>query len=335
MTPADRTNAASPAVGIQRHHSDADVAAALAADDLRGLTATPKWLPPKWFYDDAGSALFEEITRLPEYYPTRREREVLATYASDIAAQTQARMLVELGAGSAEKTRLLLDALQVEGTLEHFVPVDVSDSALIDAATAVAEEYPDLEVHGVVADFEAHLELLPTGEHRLVAFLGGTIGNFEPAPRADFLSRVAESLRPGDSFLLGTDLVKDPDRLVRAYDDAAGVTARFNLNVLAVVNRELGADFDLSAFAHVALWNSEQQWIEMRLRSTRAQAVHVKALDLDVSFAAGETMRTEISAKFTRARVEHEFAAAGLRLASWWTDQAGDYAVSLGVPADV
>jgi L-histidine N-alpha-methyltransferase len=335
MTPADRTNAASPAVGIQRHHSDADVAAALAADVLRGLTATPKWLPPKWFYDDAGSALFEEITRLPEYYPTRREREVLATYASDIAAQTQARMLVELGAGSAEKTRLLLDALQVEGTLEHFVPVDVSDSALIDAATAVAEEYPDLEVHGVVADFEAHLELLPTGEHRLVAFLGGTIGNFEPAPRADFLSRVAESLRPGDSFLLGTDLVKDPDRLVRAYDDAAGVTARFNLNVLAVVNRELGADFDLSAFAHVALWNSEQQWIEMRLRSTRAQAVHVKALDLDVSFAAGETMRTEISAKFTRARVEHEFAAAGLRLASWWTDQAGDYAVSLGVPADV
>jgi L-histidine N-alpha-methyltransferase len=327
MTPASRH------VRIDRHHTDADVAAALSADVLRGLTATPKWLPPKWFYDDAGSVLFEEITRLPEYYPTRREREVLATHASDIAAQTRARTLVELGAGSAEKTRLLLDALRLEGTLDRYVPVDVSDSALIEAATAVADEYPDLEVHGVVAEFEAHLELLPTDESRLVAFLGGTIGNFEPAPRGDFLSRVAASLRPGDAFLLGTDLVKDPARLVRAYDDAAGVTAQFNLNVLAVVNRELGADFDLAAFAHVAEWNSEQEWIEMRLRSARAQTVHVKALDLDVSFAAAETMRTEISAKFTRARVEREFAAAGLRLASWWTDRAGDFAVSLGVPA--
>jgi L-histidine N-alpha-methyltransferase len=335
MTPAHRSNGASNEVRIERHHSDADVAAALAADVLRGLTATHKWLPPKWFYDDAGSALFGQITRLQEYYPTRREREVLATHASDIAAQTQAGMLVELGAGSAEKTRVLLDALLLEGTLEHFVPVDVSDSALIEAATAVAQEYPGLEVHGVVADFEAHLELLPTGDRRLVAFLGGTIGNFEPASRAEFLSRVAESLRPDDSFLLGTDLVKDQDRLVRAYDDAAGVTGRFNLNVLAVVNRELGADFDLSAFSHVALWNTEEQWIEMRLRSARAQTVHVKALDLDVSFAAGETMRTEISAKFTRARVEREFAAAGLRLASWWTDPAGDFAVSLGVPAEV
>jgi L-histidine Nalpha-methyltransferase len=327
MTPGSRH------VQIYRHHTDADVAAALSADVLRGLTATPKWLPPKWFYDDAGSVLFEEITRLAEYYPTRREREVLATYAPDIASQTRARMLVELGAGSAEKTRLLLDALQLEGTLDRYVPVDVSDSALIDAATAVAEEYPDLEVHGVVADFDAHLELLPTDERRLVAFLGGTIGNFEPAPRADFLSRLADSLRPGDAFLLGTDLVKDPERLVRAYDDVAGVTARFNLNVLAVVNRELGADFDLAAFAHVAEWNTEQEWIEMRLRSTRTQTVHVKALDLDLTFAAGETMRTEISAKFTRARVEREFAAAGLRLASWWTDRAGDYAVSLAVPA--
>jgi L-histidine N-alpha-methyltransferase len=320
-------------VRIDRHHTDADVAAALSADVLRGLTATPKWLPPKWFYDDAGSVLFEEITRLQEYYPTRREREVLATHASDIAAQTWARMLVELGAGSAEKTRLLLDALQHQGTLDCYVPVDVSDSALIDTATAIADDYPDLEVHGVVADFDAHLDLLPTDERRLVAFLGGTIGNFEPAPRADFLSRVADSLRAGDAFLLGTDLVKDPARLVRAYDDAAGVTARFNLNVLAVVNRELGADFDLAAFAHVAEWNGDQEWIEMRLRSVRAQTVHIKALDLDVNFAAGESMRTEISAKFTRARVEREFATAGLRLASWWTDRAGDFAVSLGVPA--
>jgi L-histidine N-alpha-methyltransferase len=320
-------------VRIDRNHSDADIAAALAADVLRGLTATPKSLPPRWFYDDAGSELFDEITRLPEYYPTRREREVLRTYAPDVAARTRARVLVELGAGSAEKTRLLLDALQLEGTLERYVPVDVSDSALVNAATAVAEEYPDVAVHGVVADFEAHLELLPTGERRLLAFLGGTIGNLEPQSRAEFLSRVADSLGTGDAFLLGTDLVKEPGRLVRAYDDAAGVTARFNLNVLAVVNRELGADFDPGAFAHVALWDPEQEWIEMRLRSTLAQTVHVKALELDVSFAAGETMRTEISAKFTRARVEREFAAAGLRLASWWTDRAGDYAVSLGVPA--
>jgi L-histidine N-alpha-methyltransferase len=345
MIPAHRTDTAQPTdtshptgtasrnVRIDRHHTDADIAAALAADVARGLTATAKWLPPKWFYDDAGSALFEEITRLPEYYPTRREREILRTHASDVAAQTRARILVELGAGSAEKTRLLLDALQLEGTLERYVPVDVSDSALVEAATAVAEEYPDLAVHGVVADFEAHLELLPTDERRLVAFLGGTIGNLEPTARAEFLTRVASSLRTGDAFLLGTDLVKDPDRLVRAYDDAAGVTARFNLNVLAVVNRELGADFDLGAFAHVARWDLDHEWIEMRLRSARAQTVHVKALDLDVSFAADETMRTEISAKFTRARVEREFAAAGLALASWWTDASGDYAVSLGLPA--
>ena len=319
-------------VRIDRHHSDADIAAALAADVLRGLTATPKWLPPKWFYDDAGSVLFEEITRLPEYYPTRREREILRAHAGDVAAQTGARILVELGAGSAEKTRLLLDALQLEGTLERFVPVDVSDSALVEAATAVAEDYPGLAVHGVVADFEAHLDLLPSGDRRLVAFMGGTIGNFEPAPRADFLARVASSLRTGDAFLLGTDLVKEPDRLVRAYDDAAGVTAQFNLNVLAVVNRELGADFDLGAFTHVALWDTEREWIEMQLRSARSQTVHVKALDLDISFAADETMRTEISAKFTQARVGREFAAAGLRLASWWTDESGDFAVSLGVP---
>jgi L-histidine N-alpha-methyltransferase len=319
-------------VRIDRQHSDSDVAAALASDVLRGLTASPKWLPPKWFYDDAGSVLFDEITRLPEYYPTRREREVLAAHAGDVAALTQARVLVELGAGSAEKTRLLLDALRAEGTLERYVPVDVSDSALVEAATAIAEDYPDLAVHGVVADFVTQLELLPSGDSRLMAFLGGTIGNFEPAPRADFLARVAGSLRAGDAFLLGTDLVKEPERLVRAYDDAAGVTARFNLNVLAVVNRELGADFDLAAFSHVAVWDSTEEWIEMRLVSARAQTVHVKALDLDVTFEAGESMRTEISAKFTRGRVEREFAAAGLRLASWWTDPAGDFAVSLGVP---
>jgi L-histidine Nalpha-methyltransferase len=320
-------------VRIERHHTDTDTAEALAADVRAGLLAERKTLPPKWFYDALGSELFEQITRLEEYYPTRREREVLTAHGADIAAETRARTLVELGSGSSEKTRLLLDALTFEGTLERYVPVDVSDSALITAAESVAADYPLLAVHGVVADFVEHLDLLPAGPSRLVAFLGGTIGNFEPAPRADYLRRIAESLRPGDAFLLGTDLVKDAGRLVRAYDDAAGVTAAFNLNVLAVVNRELGADFDLDGFRHVARWDAENAWIEMHLESLRAQTVHVKALELDVSFEAGETLRTEISAKFTRERLAAEYSAAGLHLADWWTDAAGDYALSLAVPA--
>lgn len=320
-------------VRIERHYGDEDARTALAADVRAGLTSTPKTLPPKWLYDEAGSDLFEQITRLEEYYPTRREREILGAHAADIAAAARARTLVELGSGSSEKTRLLLDALAEAGTLERYVPVDVSDSALIAAAEALTEEYPDLDVHGVVADFEAHLELLPADPDRLVVFLGGTIGNFEPAPRAEFLRAVATTLRPGDAFLLGTDLVKDAGRLVRAYDDAAGVTAAFDLNVLYVVNRELGGDFDPEAFEHVAVWDADEQWIEMRLRSLREQTVHVKALDLEVSFAAGEEMRTEVSAKFTRERVERELAAAGLRHTGWWTDAAGDFALSLAVPA--
>jgi L-histidine N-alpha-methyltransferase len=320
-------------VPVERHHSDSDAVAGLAHDVREGLTSTPKTLPPKWFYDAVGSELFEEITRLEEYYPTRREREVLTTYAGEIAARTTAQTLVELGSGSSEKTRLLLDALDAEGSLERYVPVDVSESALTAAAAALAGDYPQLPVHGVVADFERHLELLPRGGRRLVAFLGGTIGNFEPAPRADFLARIAATLEPGDTFLLGTDLVKDPDRLVAAYDDAAGVTAAFNLNVLAVVNRELDADFDLDAFSHVAVWDAGQSWIEMRLRSLRSQTVHVRALDrevaFEVAFARDEQMRTEVSAKFSRGRVEREYAAAGLHLEAWWTDAAGDYALSL------
>jgi L-histidine Nalpha-methyltransferase len=322
-----------PHVRIDRHHTDSDTADELAADVRTGLSGAQKSLPPKWFYDAVGSELFEQITRLPEYYPTRREREVLTRHGPDIAAATRAETLVELGSGSSDKTRLLLDALMFEGTLRRYVPVDVSDGALIAAAEACAADYPSLEVLGVVADFVTHLEALPSGPSRLVAFLGGTIGNFEPAPRADFLSRIASTLRSGDAFLLGTDLVKDTGRLVRAYDDAAGVTAAFNLNVLAVVNRELGADFELDAFAHEARWDADNAWIEMHLRSLREQTVHIKALELEVHFAAGETLRTEISAKFTRDRVAAEYAAAGLRLAAWWTDSAGDYALSLAVPS--
>jgi L-histidine N-alpha-methyltransferase len=320
-------------VRIDRHYREEDAHEALAADVRAGLTATPKTLPPKWLYDDAGSDLFEQITRLEEYYPTRREREILVAHAADVAAATGASTLVELGSGSSEKTRLLLDALDGAGTLERYVPVDVSDSTLIAAAEALIEDYPGLDVHAVVADFEAHLELLPADPSRLVVFLGGTIGNFEPAPRARFLQAVAETLRPGDAFLLGTDLVKDAGRLVRAYDDAAGVTAAFDRNVLYVVNRELGGDFDPEAFEHLAVWDADEEWIEMRLRSLREQTVHVKALDLEVAFAEGEQMRTEVSAKFTRERVERELAAAGLRPAAWWTDRAGDFALSLALPA--
>ncbi|KUN38570.1 dimethylhistidine N-methyltransferase [Streptomyces longwoodensis] len=300
--------------------------AALRADVLHGLTTTPKTLPPKWFYDAHGSALFELITDLPEYYPTRAEREILDARATEIAAASGARTLVELGSGSSEKTRLLLDALT---GLRAYVPVDVSESALTGAGQALAAERPRLEVHALIADFTRPLELPDTPGPRLVAFLGGTIGNLLPAERARFLASVRALLAPGDALLLGTDLVKDEQVLVRAYDDAAGVTAAFNKNVLAVVDRELGADFDLDAFDHVALWDAEQEWIEMRLRSRTAQTVKVPALGLAVDFAAGEELRTEVSAKFRQDGVRAELAEAGLELAHWWTDTEGRFALSL------
>ena len=316
-------------------------AASLRADALAGLTATPKSLPPKWFYDAQGSALFEKITELPEYYPTRAERSILTAAAAEIAGLSGARVLVELGSGSSEKTRLLLSALRAAGSLRAYVPVDVSESALIGAEEALAVEYPGLAVHAVVSDFEQYLGLEPDANEangegaagpRLVAFLGSTIGNMVPAERASFLRRVRASLRPGDSFLLGTDLVKDAGVLVAAYDDSAGVTAAFNKNVLAVLNAELGADFDLDAFEHVALWDPANEWIEMRLRSCSQQRARVRDLDLDVRFAAGEEMRTEVSAKFRRAGVEAELAAAGLALRAWWTDAGGQFGLSLSVP---
>jgi L-histidine N-alpha-methyltransferase len=306
-----------------------DLAAALAADVRRGLTSSPKWLPPKWFYDERGSQLFEEITRLPEYYPTRREREILDARAREIASVSRADTLVELGSGTSEKTRLLLDALRDAGTLERFVPFDVSETTLRGAAEAIAREYAGVAVHAVVGDFEHHLTRIPHDGRRLVAFLGGTIGNLVPEERAQFLGRLTAGLSAGDTFLLGTDLVKDPTRLVAAYDDSQGVTAAFNRNVLAVVNRELGADFDLDRFAHVALWDAQHEWIEMRLRSTAAQSVTLAALDLTVELAAGEEMRTEVSAKLRRDGVERELGAAGLELVAWWTDPAGDFALSL------
>ncbi|MEU9558600.1 L-histidine N(alpha)-methyltransferase [Streptomyces fumanus] len=300
--------------------------AALRADVRAGLTGTPKTLPPKWFYDAHGSELFERITELPEYYPTRAEREILRARAGEIAAATGAATLVELGSGSSEKTRYLLDALT---GLRGYVPVDVSESALTRAGRALTAERPGLAVHALIADFTAGFTLPDTPGPRLLAFLGGTIGNLLPAERAAFLTSVRALLAPGDTLLLGTDLVKDEEVLVRAYDDAAGVTAAFNKNVLTVIDRELDADFDLAAFEHVAVWDPGREWIEMRLRSRTAQTVKVQALDLAVEFAAGEELRTEVSAKFREEGVRAELTAAGLEPVRWWTDGAGRFALSL------
>ncbi len=317
---------------IDRMLPDGFLARALRADAAAGLTASPKFLPPKWFYDERGSELFEKITLLPEYYPTRAERSILAAAAPGIAAATGAAVLVELGSGSSEKTRLLLDALRDAGTLRSYVPVDVSETALTAAAHRVQASYPGLGVRAVVSDFEEHLGLPETTGPRLVAFLGSTIGNLLPGQRAAFLARLRSGLRPGDALLLGTDLVKDPAVLLAAYDDAAGVTAAFNKNVLAVLNTELGADFDAELFDHMAVWDPVNEWIEMRLRSAEDQTVRLPAIGLTVRFAAGEQWRTEVSAKFRRAGVEAELAAAGFRLRRWHTDDQDQFALSLAVP---
>ncbi|MET9625519.1 L-histidine N(alpha)-methyltransferase [Streptomyces sp. NPDC006464] len=303
--------------------------AALRADVQDGLTRAPKELPPKWFYDARGSELFEEITRLPEYYPTRAEREILIDRASDIAAATGARTLVELGSGSSEKTRFLIDALLPD--LQSYVPVDVSRSALTGAAEALLAERPGLDIHALVADFTRGLELPDTPGPRLVAFLGGTIGNLLPDERAVFLRSVRTMLSPGDALLLGTDLVKDEATLVAAYDDAAGVTAAFNKNVLAVIARELDADVRPEDFDHVALWDRDREWIEMRLRARHALTVKIPELDLIVPFEKGEEVRTEVSAKFRQAGVRSELSDAGLELTRWWTDRKERFALSLAI----
>lgn len=296
---------------------------ALLRDARRGLTATPKWLPPKYFYDARGSELFEEITRLPEYYPTRAERALLEASVAEIAEAAGADALVELGSGSSAKTRLLLDAMQPRA----YVPVDVSPAALTGAIAELATAYPAMAIHGVVADFEEHLGQLPVPGHRLVAFLGSTIGNLEPLERIGFLGGIHQALLPGEALLLGVDLVKEPERLVAAYDDSAGVTAAFNRNVLEVLNRELDGDLDVTAFEHVAVWDPHQEWVEMRLRATRSTRGTLGSLDLTVEWQDGEEMRTEISAKFRRERIAAELETAGFHLERWWTD--GDVALAL------
>ena len=304
---------------------------ALRDEVAAGLTSQPKELSPKWLYDDRGCDLFDRITRLEEYYPTRTERSILAAHADDIVAASGADTLIELGSGTSDKTRLLLDAFDRAGRLDRFVGLDVAEPTLRDAVAKLSADHPRTEVLGVVGDFNEHLSELPRGGRRMVVFLGGTIGNLHPAERTAFLASLADALEPGDSLLLGTDLVKDRSRLVAAYDDRDGVTAAFNKNLLSVLNRELGADFDPSRFDHVARFDEDGSYIEMRLRSRGEQTVRVTELDLTVAFADGEDLRTEISTKFRPDGVRAELTAAGLEPRHVWTDDAGDFALWLAV----
>jgi L-histidine Nalpha-methyltransferase len=302
----------------------------MAADVRAGLTRPFKELSPRYFYDQRGSQLFEDITRLPEYYPTRCEREILQGRSAEICeAAGNPATLIELGSGSAEKTQVLLQAMICAGCLDTYCPVDISEEITRQTAERIAGEYEDVSVHGLVCDFELDLERIPVAAPRVIALLGGTIGNFEPQQRAAFLRRVSHLLGPEDHFLLGTDLVKDRETLEAAYNDSQGVTADFNKNVLEVLNRELGADFDLGRFEHVARWDPENLWVDIRLRSLANQVVNVGALEMLVPFAAGEEMRTEISTKFARQGLEGIYAEAGLELTDWWTDDDGLYALSL------
>ncbi|MGD0880846.1 MAG: L-histidine N(alpha)-methyltransferase [Acidimicrobiales bacterium] len=314
---------------IEVHLAPGDLRAAMEADVRSGLTSSPKQLPPVYFYDDRGSRLFDDITRLPEYYPTRAERSILEAHAKDMIESAGADVLVELGAGTCDKSRVLLDAMQSCGRLGTYVPLDVSDTTLWEAATALSEDYPGLTVRAVVGDFHHHMEQLDAGGRRLIAFLGGTIGNLDPDQRAAFLAGLVDVMVPGDRFLLGTDLIKDRARLIAAYDDSAGVTAEFNRNVLHVLNRDLGADFVPERFAHVARWNDRDRRIEMWLRSLDDCRVVVSDLDLEVRFAAGEEMLTEISTKFSPGSLRAELEEAGLAVEETWVSPGDEFLMTM------
>ncbi|HEY8001305.1 MAG: L-histidine N(alpha)-methyltransferase [Vicinamibacteria bacterium] len=320
-------------IEIEVHLPEGGTLAGLAEDVREGLSCPFKELPPKYFYDERGSALFEAITELPEYYPTRSERSILTERAAEIVAAAAPTTLIELGSGAASKTRCLLDAMDAAGSLETYVPVDISEEITRRVADELVAEYEGLQVHGIVCDYETHLERVPREEGALIAFLGGTIGNFRPGPRRSFLARIATLMYPADRFLLGTDLVKDVAVLEAAYNDSAGVTAEFNKNVLHVLNRELGANFDPDQFEHVAFFDQENEWIDIRLRSLAEQFIDLKALDMRTHFARNEEMRTEISTKFTRERLAASYADAGLELVEWWTDPDELYALSLAKTA--
>jgi L-histidine Nalpha-methyltransferase len=317
---------------IDVHLSPEEVRTQMRADALLGLQGVKKSIPPVWFYDERGSRLFEEITQLPEYYPTRAERALLKAHAPTMAELAKADTLVELGAGACDKTRVLLSALQDAGTLTRYVPFDVSDEFLRSAAQTLSAEYSTVDIHLVIGDFHHHLAEIPTDGRRMVAFLGGTIGNFDPAQRARFLFDLNCTMSSDDSLLLGTDLVKDPARLVAAYDDAAGVTAEFNRNVLHVLNEQLDGNFDPDRFRHVALWNENEHWIEMRLRAEEACEVSLSDANISVRFEEGEDLLTEISAKFTPDRVRAELDQAGFVVEEMWGAEDGEFLLTLAHP---
>lgn len=316
---------------LEIHLTAPDAASALREDAAAGLAAVPKELSPKWFYDARGSALFERITELPEYFAARTEQALLQDSAAEIAALSGADTLVELGAGASTKTRVLLDALQHAGPLRRCVLQDVSASALRPAMDVLGAEYSRVQMRGVVSDFTSQLNRLPAHGHRMIAFLGGTVGNMRPYARREFLDQLRAVLRPGEQLLLGTGMVTDEETLVRAYDDVSGVTAEFNRNVLHVLNRELGADFDVSAFEHVARWNDLDEWIEMRLRASRAMTVHLTTPEMSVEFATGEELITEISAKFRVSGVRQMLQSSGFAPLRTWTDVRERCALTLAV----
>ncbi len=302
---------------------------AFAADVREGLTSEPRELSPKYFYDARGSELFDRITQLPEYYPTRAETEILTSQGATIVERAGATTLLELGSGSSVKTELLLAPLIECSDEPLYVPIDVSESAVRAAAVRLVDKYPGLRVHAVIGDFERHLGGLPDAANRLIAFLGGTIGNFTPGETRFFLRRMRGLLADDDTLLIGIDLRKPIDEIEAAYNDSEGVTAEFNKNVLAAINANLAGNFDLDAFEHVAFFDEQNSWIEMRLRSTRDQRVHVGAIDLELEFEAGDEIRTEISRKFSRGQFELELAAAGLRATEWFTDTDERFALVL------
>ncbi len=307
----------------------------LAEDVREGLTADPPTLPPRWFYDEKGSVLFEQITGLEEYYPTRTEESILVEHAQDIASLSGASTLVELGSGTSRKTRLLLDAFSERTAHLLFAPLDISAEVLTESAASIAVDYPTVTVQAQIADFDDDFDLPGRPGSRLVVFLGSTIGNFPPGPRAEFFARLSAALDPGDGLLLGADLVKDADRLVRAYDDAAGVTAAFNRNLLAVLNRELDGDLDPDDFEHVAVWNAQLERVEMWLRALVPVTAYFRRMDLTWTLPAGGKLLTETSAKFRLDGLHEELHRAGLEPTHTWKDPAGDYSVTLAtVPAD-
>jgi L-histidine Nalpha-methyltransferase len=320
-----------PAVRVDVYLRDG--ALATIAEDVRaGLSARPKALPPKYFYDARGSELFEQITRVPEYYPTRAEQSILDGVAGDIIEAAQPDELIELGPGSARKTHTLLDPMVEDGVERVYVPVDVSESAVRGAAARLAEEYESLTIHGIVGDFERHFDRVPRNGRRLIAFLGGTIGNLDGVERRTMLHRLRAQLGPEDRLLIGTDLVKDRSRLEAAYNDSAGVTAEFNRNVLHVINANLDGALDPERFDHVAFYHESAQRMEMRLRARETHTARIGKLDMNVDFERGEDIHTEISCKFTRAGLGREYSAAGLDLLSWHTDEERLFALSLTGP---